>query len=99
MHKFVHIALHHALHVPARHTSIGLFLLLDMMLESRLAYSYSQGLHAHIVKAYFCSDDWKLLWSFRDPFYAHHPSFEVIKAMKPGQKVNLTTSHHTFPLS
>lgn len=34
------------------------------------------------------NDDWKLLWSFRDPFYAHHPSFEVIKAMKPGQKIN-----------
>lgn len=33
-------------------------------------------------------DDWKLLWSFRDPFYAHHPSFQYIKAMKPGQKVN-----------
>lgn len=37
-----------------------------------------------------CSDDLKLLWSFRDPFYAHHPSFEFIKAMKPGQKVTYT---------
>jgi len=36
---------------PARHTSIGHLLLLDMMCGSRLAYSYSQGLHAHIVKA------------------------------------------------
>ena len=35
-----------------------------------------------------CSDDWKVLWSFRDPFYAHHPSFEAIKAMKPGQKAS-----------
>ena len=34
-----------------------------------------------------CSDDWKVLWSFRDPFYAHHPSFEYIKSMRPGQKV------------
>ncbi len=51
MHKFVHIALHHALHVPARHTSIGLLLLVDMIYESRLAYFYSQGLHVHIVKA------------------------------------------------
>lgn len=40
------------------------------------------------VHANETNDDLKLLWSFRDPFYAHHPSFEFIKAMKPGQKVN-----------
>ncbi len=104
------------------HTSIGHHLLLDMMYGSRLACSYSQGLHthtvkacvliqsrlvcsysqdlhAHVVKVCLCSDDWKLLWSFRDPFYAHHPSFEFIKAMKPGQKVGLSISHYTCPLS
>ncbi|KAL3152926.1 Ttll-15p, variant 2 [Trebouxia sp. C0009 RCD-2024] len=34
------------------------------------------------------TSDWKLLWSYRDPFYSHHPSFVAIKAMAPGQKVN-----------
>lgn len=70
---------------------------LALVILSLWTWCTRQGLS--IVKVCFCSDDWKLLWSFRDPFYAHHPSFETIKAMKPGQKVGLTTCHYVCPMS
>ena len=44
------------------------------------------SLFAYIVCCAVCSD-WKLIWSFKDPFYSNHPNFEDIKAMGPGQKV------------